>query len=171
MFTVYTTIQRLMADSWQRQDQLQLPYFSQTQASIHITILHRHAMLSVDGEDSTEDDPIVVTEHLFVISPDCKHNHHSVHEVGSLVAGYLNEINCPVTVMHKFTDGCSAQYKSRHCMGDVSHSAADFGFTTIRNFFETSHVKGPQDGAGANLKHKADIAVIKRQVGSNYTYS
>lgn len=54
-------------------------------------------MLSVDGEDSTEDDPIVVTGHLLVISPNCKHNHHSVHEVGSLVAGYLNEINCPVS--------------------------------------------------------------------------
>ena len=25
----------------------------------------------------------------------------------------------------------------------------------------TSHAKGPQDGAGANLKHKADMVVIK----------
>ena len=72
--------------SCQHQDQLQSLYFSQTQASIHITILHRHAMLSVDGEDSSEDDPVVVTEQLFIISPDCKHNHHSVHEVRSLVA-------------------------------------------------------------------------------------
>lgn len=66
--------------------------------------------------------------------------------------------------MHEFTDGYSAQYKSRHCIGDVSHSVVDFGFTTIRNYFETSHAKGPQDGAGANLKHKADMDVIKRQV-------
>ncbi len=44
----------------------------------------------------------------------------------------------------------------RHC--------TDFGYVTIRNYFETSHAKGLQDGAGANLKHKADIAVIKRQV-------
>ena len=34
---------------------------------------------------------------------------------------------------------------------------------TIRNYFETSHAKGPQDGAGANLKFKADMAVIRRQ--------
>ena len=67
-------------------------------------------------------------------------------------------------VLHEWTDGCSAQYKSRHCMGDVAHSTSDFGYITIRNFFETSHAKGPQDAAGANLKHKADMAVIKHQV-------
>ena len=49
-------------------------------------------------------------------------------------------------------------------MGDVAQSSSDFGYMTIRNFFETSHAKGPQDGAGANLKHKADMAVIKQQV-------
>ena len=67
-------------------------------------------------------------------------------------------------MMHEWTDGCSAQYKSRHCMGDIAQSSSDFGYVTIRNYFETSHAKGPQDGAGANLKHKADMAVIKRQV-------
>lgn len=48
-------------------------------------------------------------------------------------------------------------------MGDVSYSMADFGYPTMRNYFETSHAKGPQDGAGANLKFKADMAVIRRQ--------
>ena len=48
-------------------------------------------------------------------------------------------------------------------MGDVSYSVAYFGYPTIRNYFETSHAKGPQDGAGANLKFKADMAVIRRQ--------
>ena len=66
--------------------------------------------------------------------------------------------------MHEWTDGCSTQYKSRHCMGDVAQSFSDFGYITIQNYFETSHAKGPQDGAGANLKHEADMAVIKRQV-------
>ena len=31
-------------------------------------------------------------------------------------------------------------------------------------FATTSHSKGPQDGAGANLKHKADMEIIKRKV-------
>ena len=54
-------------------------------------------------------------------------------------------------------------YKSRHCMGDVSYSVADLGYPTIQNYFEMSHAKGLQDGAGANLKSKADMAVIRRQ--------
>ena len=146
------------------QDQIQSMYFSQTQASLHVTILHRHALLAVDNEESTEEEPKIVTEHIFVISSDCKHDHHSVQGCRALVANYLKEIDYKVKVMHEWTDGCSAQYKSRHCMGDISYSEEDFGFKTIRNFYETSHAKGPQDGAGANVKHKADMAVIKRQV-------
>ena len=81
-----------------------------------------------------------------------------------LVAEYLEDIKYDVEVMHEWTDGCSAQYKSRHCMGDVSFSNSDFGYRTIRNYFETSHAKGPQDGAGANLRHKADIAIKGQEV-------
>ena len=61
----------------------------------------------------------------------------------------------------KWMDGGLAQYKSRHCIGDVSFSVNDFRFPTVRNYFETSCAKRPQDGAGANLKHKADMAVIR----------
>ena len=150
--------------SCQYQDQIQSLYFSQAQASIHVTILHRHAIKEIDGIASNEETPEIVTEHLFVISPDIKHDHDSVHECRAIVADYLKDINYPITVMHEWTDGCASQYKSCHCMGDVSYSVADFGFLTLRNYFETSHAKGPQDGAGANLKHKTDMAVIKRQV-------
>ena len=55
-------------------------------------------------------------------------------------------------------------------MGDVAQSSSDFGYVTVRNYFETSHAKGPQDGAAANLKHKADMAVIKRQVYAHVNY-
>ena len=147
----------------QQQNQIQSMYFSQAQASIHVTIMHRHALAEIDGEESTEENPVIVTEHLFFISPDCKHDHHSVHRCREFVVDYLKQINYDVEIMHEWTDDCAAQYKSRHCMGDISYSNKDFGFITIRNFFETSHAKGPQDGAGANLKHKADIAVIQGQ--------
>ena len=40
----------------------------------------------------------------------------------------------------------------------------DSAFLTLRNYFETSHAKGRQDEVGANMKHKAYMAVIKRQV-------
>ncbi len=35
---------------------------------------------------------LLLTEHLFVISPDCKHDHHSVHSAQKLMDGYLKEI-------------------------------------------------------------------------------
>ena len=51
--------------------------------------------------------------------------------------------------MHEFTDGCSSQYKSRHCLGDLSFANTEYGYKVFhRNFFETSHAKGPQDAAG-----------------------
>ena len=59
------------------------------QAFIHVTILHRDALETVDGVESTVDDPSIITEQIFVISPDTKHNHHLVHQVRELVAGYL----------------------------------------------------------------------------------
>ena len=142
---------------------MQSQYYYQTQAYIHVTVLHRHAIKDVYGVDSTLEEPVIVTEHIFVISPDTKHDHHSVHQVRKLVAEYLEDIKYDVEVMDEWTDGCSAQYKSRHCMGDSSFSNSDFGYRMIRNYFETSHAKGPQDGAGANLRHKADMAVIKGQ--------
>ena len=77
------------------------------QSSIHVTILHRHALETVDGVQSTMDDPSIITEHIFVISPDTKHDHHPVHQVRELVAGYLQEID-NVEVMHQWTDSCSA---------------------------------------------------------------
>ena len=49
-------------------------------------------------------------------------------------------------------------------MGDISYLEDDFGFKTIRNYYKTSHTKGPQGGAGANVKHTVDMAVIKCQV-------
>ena len=146
------------------QEEIQSLYFSQAQVSIHVTILHRHALKHIDGLESTEEQRELITEHLFVISPDIKHDHDSVHECRRYISDYLKEIDYPVKVLHEWTDGCAAQYKSCHCMGDVSYSKLDFGFLTLRNYFETSHAKGPQDGAGSNLKHKADMAVIRRQV-------
>ena len=148
----------------QIQNEIQLLYFGQVQASIHVTVLRRHALKAVDGVESTKEKPIILSEHIFVISPDLKHDHHYVHQVRVFIDGYLKKIGYPLQVMHERTDGCAAQYKRRHCMGEVAHSSNDFGYLTIRNYYETSHAKGPQDGAGASLKNKADMAVIKVQV-------
>ena len=138
-------------------------HYGQTEASIHVTVFHRHALLHLDGEESSENDPQIVTEHLFTISPDLRHYNHSVQGCRTNIVNYVKDNVYEVQLMHEWTDGCSAHYKSRHCMGDVSFSLPDFGFSTVRHYFETSHAKGPQDGTGANLKHKADMVVIQHE--------
>ena len=127
------------SENYACQQQPQLMYFSQIQASIHITVLHRHLLREIDSENRSG----IVTEHLFAISPDLKHDHNSVQHCRILVAHYLQSINYNIKFLHEWRDGCSAQYKSRHCMGDVSYSVADLGYPTIQNYFETSHAKGP----------------------------
>ncbi|KXJ20237.1 hypothetical protein AC249_AIPGENE16598 [Exaiptasia diaphana] len=143
----------------QHQDQIQSLYFGQTQVSIHVTVLHIGMLLPAMISHRPQS-----LQNISSSSPDVTHDSHDVHHNRELLAGYLKEIGYKVNVLHEWTDGCSAQYKSRHCMGDVSCSYTDFGFITIRNYFETSHAKGPQDGAGSNLKYHRDMAVFKRQV-------
>ena len=57
-------------------NEIQSSYFQKTEVSIHVTILHRHAVLEYDGFESTRDDPKIIQEQFFVISPDVKHDHH-----------------------------------------------------------------------------------------------
>ena len=112
----------------------------------------------VDGKTSTEEDPEITKEHLFVISDDEVQGFHSVHKVQELVKGYLEEqLQIKVNKLHEFTDGCAAQYKSWHCIGDLPCCLLDYGF---RSYFETSHAKGEQDAAGANVKQKVSQAVL-----------
>ncbi|CAG2227088.1 unnamed protein product [Mytilus edulis] len=101
------------------QNEIQSSYFQKLEVSLHVTILHRHSVLEYDGKDSTAEEPNIVTEQFFVISPDQKHDHHYTHCVQNLVSEYLKSINCEISVMHEFTDGCSSQYKSRHCKAEV----------------------------------------------------
>ncbi|VDI47217.1 Hypothetical predicted protein [Mytilus galloprovincialis] len=143
-------------------EEIQSNYFQRTECSIHVTVMHRHAILEYDGVDSTEEFPEIITEHFFVISPDLQHDNDFTKYVQKKVKEYLDSISYTVDHMHEFTDGCSSQYKSRHCLGSLSTAIPDFGYKTFhRNFFETSHAKGPQDAAGGFIKRQADISVLR----------
>ncbi|XP_022801267.1 uncharacterized protein LOC111338965 [Stylophora pistillata] len=146
-----------------QQDEIQSEYFDVAKVSLHVTILHRHAVEEVDGVASTEEDPHLVKEHIFVISDDPVQDYDSVHTMQEFIQNYLtNDLGYNTQMMHEFTDGCAAQYKSRHCIGDLSCSLADFGFPIQRNYFETSHAKGEQDAAGSHVKQKVSQAVLRR---------
>ncbi|CAC5407804.1 unnamed protein product [Mytilus coruscus] len=144
--------------------EIQSAYFQKTEVSVHVTILHRHALLEYDCVDSSEDFPEIITKQFFVLSPDLVHDQYFVHQVRNYIVEYLQSIPYSVETMHEFTDGCAAQYKSRHCFGDISQTSDDFGYQHFtRNFFETSHAKGPQDAAGRIIKRQADCAILRGQ--------
>jgi len=83
--------------------------------------------------------------------------------VQELLNTYLTkDLGQQITVLHEFTDGCSAQYKSRHCLGDLSCCVADFGYKIQHNFFATSHAKAEQDGAGSHVKQKVSQALLRQ---------
>ena len=42
-------------------------------------------------------------------------------------------------------------------------SKKDFGYLTQRNYFETSHAEGEQDAAGAHIKQRAAMAVVRNE--------
>ena len=145
------------------QDEIQSQYFDVNTVSLHVTILYRHSTAEADGIQSTEEEPAICKEHLFVISDDAIQDHDSVLHIQKLISKYLEESKCTIRKMHEFTDGCAGQYKSRHCLGDLSCSLAALGYTVHQNYFATSHAKGKQDAAGSHVKQKATSAVLSRK--------
>ena len=146
------------------QDEIQSEYFDPVKVSIHVSIVYRHADIDIDGKASTEQDPVLIKEHIFALSEDNTQDYHFVHHTQGLILTYLrNEVKVKVDKVHEFTDGCAGQYKSKHTFGDLSCSLSDFGCQVDRHFFETSHAKGEQDAAGANVKQRATLAVIRRE--------
>lgn len=105
---------------------------------------------------------------MFVVSDDQGQDQDSVHKVQELIQKYLTEdIGIQGKKMHEFTDSCAAQYKLRHCTGDLSYSLADFSYHVQQNYFETSHAKGEQDAAGSHVKQKVSKAGLSRTATIN----
>jgi hypothetical protein len=62
--------------------------------------------------------------------------------------------------IYEFADGCAAQFKGAPSFSDIADTPFELGYTCTRYFFETSHAKGPQDAAGANVKGKVTQIVL-----------
>ena len=78
--------------------------------SIHVSVIYRHAILEVDGVESLSDITCIVTEHLFVISPDDKHDQIFTEKVQNLIRDYLDSILYNMKVIHEFTDSINLEF-------------------------------------------------------------
>ena len=95
-------------------DGLQSDFFKRKEISIHVTILYRHSILEYDGPEGdtdTETEPKLIIEQFSVISPDLSQDRHFTASCQKLVSEYLQSFSANITTMHKYTDGCSSQYK------------------------------------------------------------
>ena len=122
--------------------------------------------MDFDGAESTHQSPVIVKENIFTILDDLLQDSYAVQHVGTLIHSCLNDkAKCPTDLLHEFTDGCSVQYKSRHCMGShVLIPQKDFGHHTLRNYFQCSYAKGEQDAAVAYIKQRTAMAVVRNKV-------
>ena len=93
-----------------------------TEVSIHVTICVGILFLKKDGIDSSPEIPKLIREQFFVISYDTQHDRSFTQHCQKQIFDYLKSISSNVTCMHEWTDGCSSQYESRLCMGDVSYN-------------------------------------------------
>ena len=101
-----------------------------------------------------------VYESLVFISPDQRHDHHAVHTFFTIAFNHLQvERKLTPELILQWTDGCSAQYKSKGPFSDISSSVVDFGTRVERCFFGSRHGKGPCDGEAAVVKHHVATAV------------
>jgi hypothetical protein len=79
-------------------NEIQSNYFQRTECSLHVKIIHRHAILKFDGLYSTDDFPEIITEHFFIISPDLQHDHNFTKCAQQQIKQYLDSISYDVDV-------------------------------------------------------------------------
>jgi hypothetical protein len=74
-------------------------YFQRTEYILHVTIIHKHAILEYDGLDSTDNFPEIITEHFFVISPDLQHDHNFTKCAQQQIKQYLDSISYELKII------------------------------------------------------------------------
>ena len=79
--------------------EIQSDYFMRPEVSLHVTVIYRHWLPSIDGEQP--EGANLVEEQLFCISEDKTHDHHFTHAVQDKVVGYLKSIDYPVNTIHE----------------------------------------------------------------------
>ena len=123
--------------------ELQSKHYSKTEATIYVSVIHRHSKLDHDGVDSTIDNPVIIQEYFCVISADLQHDQYFVHHVRKLIQDCLTSIDYDCKNLYEFTDDCAQQYKSRYCFGDISMAPHEQGYDLYsKSSFAASHTKG-----------------------------
>jgi hypothetical protein len=148
--------------SCQTQYEIQSAHWCINQVTVHPIVAYYHC--KHDDDDMSH----IAQEALVIISEDLVHDYHAVHHFMQLAVEYLKDhrgLQLKHTV--QFTDGCSAQYKSKGPFADITFARDDHDMGIERNFFGSSHGKGPSDGVSGVVKTKVRNAVKSGEVVVN----
>lgn len=136
------------------QDEIKAAFFTNQQVTLHPIVTYYR------GENSS-----LVKESNIVISEDNNHDYHAVAHFENLVDLHIaDRLNKKPQHKIVFSDGCSAQYKSKGPFADLSLQSS---LRINRNFFGSEHGKSDCDAEIGILNRNVDRAIIGRQVVIN----
>ncbi len=149
------------------QREVQSAYYSQESATLHPVIVYYRCITCEE----------TVQESCIFISNDLHHDHHLVNTFQQKLAKHLTQTRkLPLQTLHRYSDGCACQYKSKGPFSDVSYATEDFSFKIQHHFYGTRHGKGASDGDGAVIKSQATRSVMAgttviSNAGDLYTFT
>lgn len=117
--------------------------------TLFVVAIYRHK------STSSKDNPNILFENVNILSDSQRHDSHFVQAATKLILEHcnVNYPECLIKVLHRYTDGCAGQFKSRHCMRDISFCNEDLGVDHfICNYGESYEFKNVTDGLGGVVK-------------------
>ena len=137
------------------QQEVQSAHWYQMQVTLHPIIAYYKCNSTTCTDTST------VREAIDVITSDKVHDTHAVAHFMSKAVQHLKEDRkLKLQKLVQFSDGCSAQYKSRTTFTDISFGTEDLNIPVVqRHYFGSRHGKNPCDGEGGVVKCSVSRAV------------
>lgn len=118
--------------------------------TLFVAALYRHK------KESTTEEPQIIVENINIFSSSSKHDSHLVHKCTELLLIHATHLHPEkqLSRIHRYTDGCAGQFRSRHCMRDISFISTDYKNIDemVCNYGETSEFKNITDGLGGVVK-------------------
>ena len=94
----------------------------------------------------------MIKEYHFYVSDDHEHDTLFVQHYFGMIYDSFKNNGVSFTEHWIWSDGCAGQFKSAHTFYWLSRLHKEIGIRHTWIFFETWHVKGEHDGAGACMK-------------------
>ena len=147
----------------QPQDEIESTHCTVKQVTLHPVYIVRHA------KESTEENPVLRKESLVIISDELTHSSETVYVFTEKLLTHINDNPgpCPLKVLHRVSDNCAAQYKSKSSFDHLIQLEDQHKIKIVYHFTESGHGKGPSDGIGAAVKKRLELMIVAGKVINN----